>query len=71
MMHGLGTGVVEILHHGDAFRTIYTVRFPPAVFVLHAFQKKSTSGAATPMPDIDLVLRRLRDARTIANEFTK
>ena len=33
---------------GDTWRTVYTVRFEDAVYVLHAFQKKSKSGIATP-----------------------
>ena len=38
-----GAGVVEIIddHQGDTFRTVYTVKFAEAVYVLHAFQKKS------------------------------
>ena len=58
-----GAGVIEIIddHRGDTFRTVYTVRFASAVYVLHAFQKKSKSGIATPHSDIELVKRRLRD----------
>ena len=44
-----GAGVVEIVddHRGDTFRAVYTVRFASAVYVLHAFQKKSKTGIAT------------------------
>ena len=40
-----GAGVLEIVsnHDGDTFRCVYTVRFPSAVYALHAFQKKSNS----------------------------
>lgn len=48
---------------GDAFRTVYTVRFAKAVYVLHAFQKKSKIGAATPKLEIELVRKRLKDAK--------
>jgi phage-related protein len=41
---------------------MYTVRWPKAVYVLHAFQKKSKSGRSTPKTEIDLVRSRLRDA---------
>ena len=70
---GLGTGVVEIIanHRGDTFRTVYTVRFQKAVFVLHAFQKKSKTGIATPKSDIDLILHRLREAENTYEEMTK
>jgi phage-related protein len=45
-----GAGVVEVVkdHRGDTFRAVYTVRFDDAVYVLHAFQKKSKSGRETP-----------------------
>lgn len=63
---GLGPGVLEVVsrHDGDTFRSVYTVRFKSAVYVLHAFQKKSRKGIATPKHEIELVRRRL----TAANE---
>ena len=59
---GLGSGVYELVedHRGDTFRAVYTVRVSDAVHVLHAFQKKSKSGIATPQPDVDLVEKRLK-----------
>lgn len=59
---GLGSGVYELVedHRGDTFRAVYTVRVGDAVHVLHAFQKKSKSGIATPQPDVDLIERRLK-----------
>jgi phage-related protein len=44
---------------GDTYRAVYSVRFGDAVYVLHAFKKKSKRGAKTPRSDIDLVKRRL------------
>ena len=46
---GEGSGVIEILENymGDAYRAVYTVRFTNAVYVLHAFQKKSHRGIQT------------------------
>jgi phage-related protein len=63
-----GAGVVEIVadHHGDTFRGIYTVRFAGAVYVLHAFQKKSKSGRETPHRDTELIAQRLREAEEMA-----
>ena len=63
-LKGLGSGTVELVDDfdGDAYRAVYTVRFGDAVYVLHAFKKKSKRGVKTPQPDIDLVKRRLRDA---------
>jgi phage-related protein len=61
------TGVLEIRDNfdGDTYRAVYTVRFEGVLYVLHAFQKKSTSGIATPQRHIDLVRQRLKDAETI------
>lgn len=59
-----GRSVLEIVasHGGDTWRTVYTVRYKDAIYVLHAFQKKSKSGIATPQKEIDLVRKRLADA---------
>lgn len=59
---GLGSGVYELVedHRGDTFRAVYTVRVRDAVHVLHAFQKKSKSGIATPHPDVELIEQRLK-----------
>ena len=63
-LRGLGSGVVELVEDfdGDAYRAVYTVRFSGAVYVLHAFMKKSKRGIKTPKTDIDLIKQRLRDA---------
>lgn len=63
-----GAGVVEVVgdHRGDTFRTVYTVRLRGAVYVLHAFQKKSKSGIATPRADLDAIRRRLADAEALS-----
>lgn len=62
---GLGAGVLELVesHDGNAFRAVYTVRLAGAVYVLHAFQKKSPSGIRTAKKDIDLIAQRLRAAQ--------
>ena len=59
-----GAGVLEIVadHVGDTFRAVYMVKFATAVYVLHAFQKKSKSGIKTPTEDIELIRRRLKAA---------
>ncbi len=61
---GEGSGVLEIVvnHRGDTFRAIYTVRFAKAIYVLHAFQKKSKSGIKTDRLHQELVASRLREA---------
>jgi phage-related protein len=62
---GEGPGVFEIVkdHHGCTYRAVYTVRLTEAVYVLHAFQKKSTHGISTPTRHIELVKRRLQAAQ--------
>ena len=62
---GLGSGVLEIVesHDGNAYRAVYTVRFEKALYVLHAFQKKSPSGIRTAKRDVDLVEQRLKQAQ--------
>lgn len=62
---GLGAGVHELVsdHHGDTYRAVYTVRVGDAVHVLHAFQKKSCRGIATPRPDVALIQQRLKAVR--------
>lgn len=60
-----GAGVLEVVadFDGDTFRAVYTLRFAGAVYVLHAFQKKSTRGIATPKREIDVIKLRLQTAR--------
>jgi len=62
---GEGPGVFEVMadHRGDTYRAVYTVRFQGVVYVLHAFQKKSPSGIRTSKRDVELIARRLNEAR--------
>jgi phage-related protein len=59
---GVGSGVFEIAlrHRGDAFRVLYAVQIGDALWVIHAFQKKSKSGIKTPQVEIDLITERLK-----------
>jgi phage-related protein len=61
-MHGLGSGVFEIaLPFGrDAFRVVYAVQLADEIWVVHAFQKKSTQGIKTPQREIDLITDRIK-----------
>ncbi len=63
-LRGLGSGILEVVsdHRGDTFRAVYTVRFKNRIYVLHAFQKKSKRGIATPSREIELVRQRLKQA---------
>lgn len=62
---GLGSGVLELAlrHRGDAFRLVYALQFGTDIWVIHAFQKKSKTGIATPKKEIDLVIDRLKRLR--------
>ena len=66
-MHGLGSGVFEIalLFKGDAFRVVYAVQLADEIWVVHAFQKKSTQGIKTPQREIDLIEDRLNRLKEI------
>ena len=59
-----GSGILELIerHDGDTYRVVYTVRFKGAVYVLHAFQKKSKRGIKTPKHDIEVIRDRLKAA---------
>jgi len=65
LKHMGSAGVLEVVDDfdGNTYRAVYTVRFAEAVYVLHAFQKKSKTGGATPKSDMDLMKQRLRDAQ--------
>jgi phage-related protein len=70
--HG-NAGVLEIIDDfdSDTFRAVYTVRFAMAVYVLHAFQKKSKHGIATPKAELDLIDQRLKRAREDYEQWSK
>ncbi len=57
---GLGSGVFEIAlpWRGDAFRVVYAVQVAEGIWVLHAFQKKSTQGIKTPRHEVELIENR-------------
>lgn len=58
-MTSIGKGVEEIRvkDEGGIYRVVYTARFDEAVYVLHAFQKKTEQ---TSQKDIELATKRFR-----------
>ena len=66
-----GASVLEVIEDdaGGTYRTVYTVSFEEAVFVLHCFQKKSKSGIATPKEDMNIIRDRLKIAEAFAKEL--
>lgn len=67
-----GANVLEVVidDTGNTYRAVYTVRFSNAIYVLHAFQKKSVKGKATPKPDMNLIKSRLRSAHEHYQQLT-
>ena len=63
-MHALllGTGIMEISlpNRGNAFQVVYAVQIGEDLWVVHAFQKKSTQGIKTPKHEIDLIAARVK-----------
>ena len=59
---GLGSGAWElaIKSRGDAYRVVYALQLGDDIWVVHAFQKKSKKGIATPKSEIDLVKERIK-----------
>ena len=70
---GVGSGVFEIAerYSGNAFRLVYGVQIGAKLYVLHAFQKKSKSGIATPKSDVDLIKQRYKEAQEHAKHDTE
>ena len=70
MLRGFAEAVWQVRANdpGGTYRAVYLAQFREAVFVLHAFQKKATSGIATPQRELDLIRQRLRLARRQAGE---
>ncbi len=62
---GLGSGIWElaIKSRGDAYRVVYALQLREDIWVVHAFQKKSKRGIATPKHEIDLVRERIKRLR--------
>jgi phage-related protein len=68
-----GAGVLEVVEddNGSTYRAVYTVMFAGAVYVLHAFQKKSKKGIKTPQEEIEKVKARLKEAAEHHAEWIK
>ncbi|MCA1975019.1 MAG: type II toxin-antitoxin system RelE/ParE family toxin [Caenispirillum sp.] len=69
---GVG-GIVEIVedHVGDTYRAVYTIRYATAVYVLHAFKKKSPRGIKTAQNDVDLIHQRLKEAQALHEQRSR
>ena len=67
---GVGSGVIEIAvkFDKDAFRCVQAMQFGEIIYVLHAFQKKSSTGIKTPKKDVDLIKQRYNEAKELAKD---
>jgi phage-related protein len=70
---GVGSGVLEIAlrYASDAYRIVLALQIGRRIYVLHAFQKKSTKGIETAKRDIDLIKKRYTEAQELAHEYEK
>lgn len=68
-----GAGVLEVVadDDGNTYRAVYTLKFKGAVYVLHAFQKKSKQGIKTPQYELDLIRARLAMAESHYRQLEK
>jgi phage-related protein len=64
-LHGFGGQVREIAAYdaSGTYRAIYTASIGESIYLIHAFQKKSKVGIATPKPEMDLIRQRLKQLR--------
>ena len=69
LLKGLGETVFEIVqrYNTDTYRAVYAVALGESIYILHAFQKKSTSGINTRKSDLDLICKRLKAAKEREN----
>jgi phage-related protein len=72
-LHGFGGHVMEIAVYDatGTYRAVYTVSIGESIYVIHAFQKKSKSGIATPKPEMDLIRQRLKRLKSELNNAKK
>ncbi len=70
---GVGSGVLELAlrYASDAYRVVLALQLGRRIYVLHAFQKKSKKGIATPKREIDLIKKRYSEAQELAHEYEK
>jgi phage-related protein len=69
---GMGNAKIWEIRENDrsgTYRVIYTIEMQNFVFVLHAFQKKSKSGISTPKQELELLNRRLNEARELYKQL--
>lgn len=74
ILSGMGSaGIAEVRENGPGgtYRVVYTVEMEGIVFVLHAFQKKSKSGIATPKQELELLKKRIKEAKSFYKDLQR
>ena len=66
-LQGMGAGMFEVAlpFKSDAYRVVYAVRLGDDIWVVHAFQKKSTQGIKTPKHEVELIKDRLKKLKEL------
>jgi phage-related protein len=66
-LKGFDDGVFEVVlrHRGDAYRVVYALKIGKDIWVVHAFQKKSTQGIKTPKVEIGLIHARIKRLKEV------
>ena len=66
-LKGFGSGVFEVAlaYRGNAYRTVYVLNLGAAIWVVHAFQKKSTKGIKTPQREIEIIRERIKQLKDV------
>jgi phage-related protein len=70
MLHGFAETVWQVRSDDPSgtYRAVYLAQFQEGIYVLHAFQKKATSGIATPQSELDMIKQRLRLVSKVRRE---
>lgn len=63
-MKNIGSGIMDIVidYDKETYRCVYIAKLHNAIWVLHAFHKKSKTGIKTPQKEINTIKRRLKQA---------
>ena len=73
LFKGVGSGVIEIAlrYASDAYRVVLALQIGERIYILHAFQKKSKKGIATPKRHVELIKKRYTEAQELEHENEK
>jgi phage-related protein len=73
-LHGELSSLTEIRAdsaNGNTYRSVFTIKLDPFLYVLHCFEKKAKTGIATPKRELDLIRRRLKEAKEEYRDYQK